>query len=74
MSCDWMFQMEEIESGGGESESPGYEGMFQVEEGLLERAIWHLAESLHPHHFLLSQVIIVGSFKQLCNKTGCNGA
>ena len=38
-----------------ESES-AYIGMFQVEEGLLERAILHLADSLHPHHFLLSQV------------------
>ena len=35
-----------------------FKGMFQVEEGLLERAILHLADSLHPHHFLLSQVIL----------------
>jgi len=34
-------------------------GPGEVEEGLLERAIWHLADSLHPHHFLLSQVKLV---------------
>ena len=47
-----------------------WRNLSQVEEGLLERAIWHLAESLHPHHFLLSQVIIyIRNFKLLCNKT-----
>jgi len=34
-------------------------GPGEVEEGLLERAILHLAHSLHPHHFLLSQVNLV---------------
>ena len=57
-----MFQVEKSESDDDsesvyESESAN-KGIFQVEEGLLERAILHLADSLHPHHFLLSQVTL----------------